>query len=351
MAISNNIYAGSETQFGVITAGTTEALGQVAVGQTTFGTTQTVTNWAEAWECPIPSVDWGVTRSMSVKNDGSRVNTDNNAYYSQTGNVRVISFSDMIVRREDLGVLLYAVTQDCSEAASTPFKKTFLLDETDTQPLFSNNAGFFFTCGIKGPIASYHKVFHSCIIRSLTLSPGDDGRLRAAGEIISGFSSNTTANCTGTWEFNESYFYDCHTYSKKQLGGADIVLYDWSITINNHGVRVGYNATGGAETYALAMGPEGYEVTGSITVKYDPNVQGIIADSLAGTTRALEFDIGTDGAAGYFGQKYDNIYFQNTDRSYETEFGQQLVIPFTALHDSTNQMFTLEVDDGLDREW
>ena len=39
MAISNNIYAGSESQFGIITAGTTEALGQVAVGQTTFGTT------------------------------------------------------------------------------------------------------------------------------------------------------------------------------------------------------------------------------------------------------------------------------------------------------------------------
>lgn len=351
MAINDSIFAGSETQFGIITAGTTEALGQVAVGQTTFGTTQTVTNWAEAWEVPGVSVDWGIIRNMSVKNDGSRVNTDGNAYYTGSGQVRVISFSDMVVRREDLGVLLYSVLQNVSEAASTPYKKTYVIDETVTQPLFSNDAGFFFTFGIKGPIASYHKVFHSCILRTLTLSPGDDGRLRAAGEIISGFTSNTTANCTGTWEFNEANYYDCYTYTKKQIGGSDIVMYDWSITINNHAVRIGYDSTGQSESYAIATDPAGYDITGTITVKYDAVVQGVIANCISGGTAALEFDIGTDGAAGYFGQKYDNLYYGNVDRNYNTELGQQLVIPFTALHDTGNQMCTLEVDDGLDRGW
>ena len=99
MAISNNIYSGTETLFGIVGAPT-------SIGETTFATAQAATAAAEIWEVPSMSVDFGITRHNQTKNDGSRVPQDNNVYYTNfDGGLRVISFSDMIVRRKDLGVL------------------------------------------------------------------------------------------------------------------------------------------------------------------------------------------------------------------------------------------------------
>lgn len=349
MAIVGTIYAGTQSKWGI-------------AEQPTFGTAIADDAAFEQLEGPIPSVSYGVTKDgLTPKFDGARIPNDTNIYFTQTGGIRTISFSDLLVRRADLGNLIYGVLQQNfdAEGASTPFTKAWKMLNTNTQGDFaaaynaSTNKRIMFTVGIYDTIASYMRKFHDCVLRTLTLSAdlvGGDGRLRAAGEFISGAAAATTANFSGTWALNAQNYYNFQAMSTKQVGATDVVVYGFSVTFTNNAVRVGGNTTGYAETYALPS----YAITGSVDVKYDTAVQGLIADSLAGTGRAVQLAVGTAAAAGHFDMTFNECYFDDIGKDYGVAEGQKLTLPFTAVCDATpspDTMGTVTISDAVDQSW
>jgi len=249
--------------------------------------------------------------------------------------------------------LLYAVCQNVTEDASTPWKKEFIINHATTQPDFGTSGGYFATIGINETIASYHRKFHNCILRNLTLSAdmvGGDGRLMAAGEWISGAAPSTTTNFhTGAWEQGEKVFFDFNAPTAFSVG-SDAVIYGWDLTINNNAVRVGHTTAGIAETYALGK----YEISGNVKVKYDTNMQGVIAAANAGTATSINIGVGTLGLDLGFEFTAATCQLDTADKDYGSPEGQAINIAFQALGvsgDGTDALIVTTADDSEDRTW
>lgn len=310
-------------------------------------------------ECPVPTgIDYGIFQDHEIKNRGGRVAIDSDTFTTQVGQTRIIPVNDIIVRRKDMGHLLYGVCQNVSEAATTPYQKTYTLtgvagSET-TQPDFSASAGMFMSLGLYDPIASYHRKWTSCVIRNLTIkwdgAAGSDNRVRADAEFISGFTTTSTANFSGNWGFQTQNYIEFgtgHGAGARQLGGNDIVVYGFEVTINNGANRIGWNTTGNAETYAIPS----YEVTGSVKTKYDANTQGAIAAFIAGTNQAVRLTVGSDGAAGYFDINLPTCKYTGATKEYGAEYGQAIDLPFKAFGTTAAAMATFSIADAVDRTW
>jgi len=343
MAISNNIYAPSETKWGISL-------------ESTFGTAIADTGNFEMWEGDIPSVtDRGITRYQEQLNDGTRVPQDVNMYHSEIGGVRIIPFSNVRLRREDAAILLYSALQVMDEGESADFAKVMTIDNTTTQPQFSNDAGLFFTLGLYNPLASFQEKYTSCIIKTLTLSAtlfGGDGLLYASGEMISGFASDVTANFnTGTWAYNTKNYVNFGTPTTKQIGGSDIVLYGFDITIDNGATRFGNDSSGNAEGYRTNMA--GHVITGNVRCKYDPNVQSLVGNDIAGTGFKIQIATGSGGSAGHMDFTMNECFANGVAKGYPVEEGMILNVPFKAAYDSSgsNSLITATVSDGKDRAW
>ena len=345
MAINGLVHAGSETRFGFSE-------------EPTFGTAIADSGTFVALECDIPTgIDMGLFQETTVKNTNSRVAQNDQDFHTTAGGTRSISVSNIKPRLTDTAPLLFSVMQNVSEGATTPYTKTFTWDGSEgtptTQPDFSANAGYFATLGIYGPIASKHYKFTSAIMRSLELSAsmtGGDGRLMANAEFISGFAPAVTSNFSGTWAYATQNYFNFNQMTTKTLGGSDIVIYDFSLTFNNNAVRVGSDSGGHAETYAVGV-PE-YELTGSITVKYDANSVPAIANFLAGTSSALQLATGTVGNAGHLDFTMPAIVHTGPSMDYGRAEGQAITLPFKALYDAGgNPLVTVSLSDGNDFAW
>jgi hypothetical protein len=268
---------------------------------------------------------------------------------TEAGGLRVIPFSDLMVRKEDLGSLLYAVCQTASEGAVSPYTKTFTITDTTTQPDFASDAGFFCMLAIDDALANTDRIFRSCILRSLTLTADltGDGRLMASGEWISGFDTKTAGAISGTWNYNTASYFQFNSMSAKQLNNTDMVVYGWDLTITNNAQKVGSDSGGDAETYALPL----YDITGNITVKWDTNTNALFANARIGTGWELDLQVGTGGADGHFGILLDEVKHSAPDKDYANEAGQTITIPFTAVHNTGANLCTFTVSDSRDQTW
>jgi len=340
MAIDGLVKAGTESRWGISE-------------EATFGTAIADNGTFIQLEGPIPTVDEGVISDVRTKANGRRVISDIDLFHTQTGGLRTISFSDLIVRKTDLAYLLYLVHgSTVAEGAATPYQKSFTWTSSTTQPDYSANAGLFVTLGINEPLAAKDRKFTSCILSELTLTPDltGDGRLKASGTFISGFSSTAASTLSGTWAYATQAYIQCNNPSKKTIV-SDVVLYDWSITYANNAVRVGSDATGDAETYFIGGGDTGLSVTGNILTKYDTATDDLIADSVAGTGRKFEFEVGTDGVDGFFDIYLDKCIFGAADKAYGDARGQAVNLPFTAVHLTGSAMSVAQIADAVDRTW
>lgn len=149
-----------------------------------------------------------------------------------------------------------------------------------------------------------------CSDLTLSLDYGSNaGFMSMSGNYFSGFSNPlSTATCleqtfNGTWTAPEvTGYYNIGDMSTKTLDGRAVVLKAFTVTIANGVNRVGFNTNGDAEAYAM---PE-YNVSGSITVKYDANHDyasgsNVVQDFLNGDTMALAMNIG-DGTPSAVGE-------------------------------------------------
>ena len=110
MAISGTVYSPYQTKWGISQSAD---LDEAADDTLTY----------EQLEGPVPTVNYGLIQSAEHKFSGSRIINDEDVYTSESGGLREISFSDLLVRRIDLASLLYAVCQNVTEGAGSPFQK------------------------------------------------------------------------------------------------------------------------------------------------------------------------------------------------------------------------------------
>jgi len=338
MAIVTQTYRSHEIQIGYAV-------------ESTFGTAiADDQNFTSLVEFDSISINHGVFQDLSSKRRGSvphRYNED--AYVSETGMLREITINNLILRKLDLPIFLYALFQNVSEAVGDPYQKDYTFPTTITDIGGSN--GMFFTFGIDAHIASYDEKYTSCIVRNMTLKAdrtAEDGRLMADITLISGFAGSDTANFSGTWSPSAQAYFNMHKSSNDQIDDTDIVPYSWEITIDNKAVRGGGDSNGDAEYYHMLDEDADFDL--NLSCKYDSAVQAELAAFRAGTETKFELGIGTGGTDGDFAF---SSYGHYTDHQrISNERGSGLNIPVNCGYDNTGSNApTISVADGQDRSW
>ena len=140
-----------------------------------------------------------------------------------------------------------------------------------------------------GGLSDHDHIMHSSILQNLTLSMDagvDGGRLHAAGQFMSGYKpvvkdSGVTGTTTAS-DFEKTIF----SLATRTIGGhATTTMKAFSITISNPATRVGWQGTSGEADGYVRGGL--FDISGTITVKYDDAMADALADWQTGTAYAI----------------------------------------------------------------
>jgi len=259
----------------------------------------------------------GSTFADAVRS-GQRVQrpTDHIAIFK--GGTFTWSFSDYVVENEAvLQLLLQLVSEDSSPSgtvAITGNQGTVAYEQGAT-------TGEYACVVIHSPDADEDKLMFSSILQELTLSmnpTANGGRLTASGTFWSGYqpvvgTEGTSADATAV-DYTQGFF-DCTTMT---IGGDNVVLNNFDVTISNPATRVGYETVNSIEAEPSAYMRGGMiEVTGNVSAKLDDNVTDTIDDFRDGTSvnisigdgAAIDFDIPTAKYTGYSHTSTDSGVF------------------------------------------
>tara|TARA_R100001082_G_scaffold91379_1_gene57980 strand:+ start:2857 stop:3846 length:990 start_codon:yes stop_codon:yes gene_type:complete len=275
-------------------------------------------------------------QTADVERVGQRVLRPTDHIKVYKGGTFTWSFDNLVIENEALvQLLLQLVTEDTSPSGSAVIignQATVAYNEAAT-------TGEYACVVISSPDADEDRLMHSAILQELTLSmdPGTNGgRLTASGTFFSGYqpvigAESTSPDATAA---DKTYsFFDCTTMS---IGGDDVVLNNFNLTISNPATRVGYSTVNSISHEPSAYNRGGQiSVTGAVTAKLDDNVVDTVSDFYSGTSvnisigdgSELDFDVPT---AKYTG------YSQTT-----TESGVFVELPFTATADGSGALVTI----------
>ena len=278
-------------------------------------------------------------QQADVERTGQRVQrpTDHISIYK--GGSFTWSFDNLVIENVTvLQSLLQLVSEDDSPSG------TVVMTGNQGTVAYEQGAstGEYACIVISSPDADKDRLMHSSILQELTLSldPGTNGgRLTASGTFYSGYqpvigAESTSPNATAV-DFTKGFF-DCTTTT---VGGDDVVMSKFDITISNPATRVGYetvNSIAGEPCAYMRGGMIG--VTGNVSVKLDDNVAQILTeDFLVGNSvnisigdgSTIDFDIPT---AKYTGST-------QTD----TENGVFIDLPFKGTADGSDALVTIDI--------
>jgi len=308
----------------------------------------------------------GFVDDDTPKMDGSNVPQHTDRFFTTAGGTILQPFNT-IATKAYLDLFLYAGMQDLvSEAAGTPFAKIWEWDESTGHGDFAAHAGvtdpgIFFTVVGKNPIASEDTIITSAFIPELTITSDPTvkaGRLNLTGNFMSGFTSTGkfdprgSQSITGATEPGTDFFHHC-LMKTKTLGGVDLIVGSWNITLNNKGVRNGCDSLGDPNKYVI--GSNKYEAIGSMKVMYDANTKGIIDNYM---TSAFDTElvfawgsgndpVDTDGDLLF---KF-NVGLGQPVKDFTPVEGTMIEIPIICRSDGTNEMVEIELANIIDRGW
>tara|TARA_Y100001938_G_scaffold150686_1_gene242812 strand:- start:11051 stop:11572 length:522 start_codon:yes stop_codon:yes gene_type:complete len=170
------------------------------------------------------------------------------------------------------------------------------------------------------------------------MSPDTNGGLlTASGTFFSGYQPVINAEATSPNATSVDYskgFFDCTT---SQLGGDDVVMSSFDLTISNPATRVGFETVN-----SIAGEPAAYNrghqisITGSVSAKLDDNVAQIITEDFLignsvnisiGDGSSIDFDIPTAKYTGHSKANNDGSVF--------------IDLPFMATADGSNALITI----------
>jgi len=285
----------------------------------------------------VNDIDYSAGSTFAdVIRTGQRVQrpTDHIAVFK--GGTFTWSFSDYVVESETLlQLLLQLVTEDTSPSVSaemTGNQATVVYEQ-------GASTGEYACVVISSPDADEDKLMFSSILQELTLSMDptvNGGRLTASGVFWSGYqpvigTEGTSANATAA-DYAEVFF-DCTTMT---IGGDNVVLNNFDVTISNPATRVGYETVNSIEAEPSSYMRGGMiSVTGNVSAKLDDNVTDTIDDFRDGTSvnisigdgAAIDFDIPTAKYTGYTHTSTDSCVF--------------IDLPFMGTADGSNALITI----------
>ena len=325
-ALDKTVYSGK--QYEAYVSLQTDALGTNDVSGTLYKLRLNEVNdieWSEGFQ------------TADVERTGQRVLRPTDHIKTYKGGTFTWSFSDLVIESEAvLQLLLQLVSEDDSPAgtvAITGNQGTVLYEQGAT-------TGEYACVVLSSPDTDKDRLLHSAILTELTLSmePGTNGGLlTASGTFWSGYqpvigAENTSPDATAV-DYTKGFF-DCTT---SQIGGDDVVMNSFDLTISNPAVRVGYETVNSVDGEPCAYMRGGQiSVTGNVTVKLDDNVAQIVTeDFLVGTSAnisigdgsSIDFDIPT---AKYTGHSHTN-----------TDSGVFVELPFMGTAEGSNALVTI----------
>ena len=276
-------------------------------------------------------------QTADIERSGQRVLRPTDHIKVYKGGTFTWSFSDYVVENEAaLQMLLTLATEDETPTA------TVTATGNQATAVYEEGAatGAYACVVISSPDADEDRLMHSAILQELTLSmnpTANGGRLTASGTFWSGYQPVIGAEETGANATSSDWtkgFFDCTT---SQVGGDDVVMNSFDMTISSPAARVGYETVNSiaGEPSAYMRGGQ-YSVTGNVSVKLDDNVAQIITEEfLAGVSAnisigdgsTIDFDIPT---AKYTGHTHTN-----------TESGVFVDLPWMATADGSGVLFTI----------
>ena len=131
------------------------------------------------------------------------------------------------------------------------------------------------------------QIMHSAVLQNLTLSMDmgtDAGRLHASGQFMSGYKpvikNGGVTGATTASDYEKGLF----DFTTLTVGGHAVTCTNFSMTITNPAERVGWQGTS-AETDGYVRGGL-YDISGSITVKYDANMADALSTDWVNNTPA-----------------------------------------------------------------
>ena len=286
----------------------------------------------------VSDIEWSEGfQTADVERTGQRVLRPTDHIKKYNGGTFTWAFDNLVVENEALlQLLLQLITEDSSPAATaaiTGNQGTVAYEQGAT-------TGQYACLVLSSPDADKDRLLHSAILQELTLNlePGTNGGLlTASGTFWSGYQPVIGAEATAADATAVDYtkgFFDCTT---SQVGGDDVVMNNFELTISNPATRVGYETVNSIAGEPCAYNRGGQiSVTGTVGVKLDDNVAQIITeDFLVGTSAnvsigdgsAIDFDIPT---AKYTGHSQAN-----------TDSGIFVELPFMGTADGSGALVTI----------
>jgi len=325
-ALDNTVYSGK--QYEAYLSLQTGALGVDEVSGTLYKLRVPEVNdieWSEGFQ------------TADVERTGQRVLRPTDHIKTYKGGTFTWSFDNLIVESEAvLQLLLQLASEDDDPSggfAITGNQGTVAYEQGAT-------TGEYACLVLASPDADKDRLMHSAILQELTLSMSPDnngGLLTASGTLWSGYqpvigAEGTSANATSV-DWTKGFF-DCTT---SQVGGDDVVMNNFELTISNPATRVGYETVNSiaGEPCAYMRGGQ-ISVTGTVGVKLDDNVAQILTeDFLVGTSANVSFGDGSSIDFDIPTAKYTGHSHANTDS------GMFVELPFMGTADGSGALVTI----------
>lgn len=277
-------------------------------------------------------------QTADIERTGQRVLRPTDHIKIYKGGSFTWSFDNLVIENEALlQVLLQLATEDDSPEA------TAVITGNQATVAYEQGAstGEYACIVLASPDADKDRLMHSAVLQELTLSMSPEnngGRLTASGTFFSGYQpviaaqDTSGANATAV-DFSKGFF-DCTT---SQVGGDDVVMNSFELTISNPATRVGYETVNSIAGEPCAYNRGGQiSITGSVSVKLDDNTAEIIDEHfLVGTSAnisigdgsSIDFDIPTAKYTGH--------------TQADTENGVFVELPFMATADGSDALITI----------
>ena len=286
----------------------------------------------------VNDIEWSEGfQTADVERTGQRVLRPTDHIKIYKGGTFTWAFDNLIVENEALlQTLLQLATEDDSPAATaamTGNQGTVVYEQGAT-------TGEYACVVLSSPDADKDRLMHGAILQELTLSMDpatNGGLLTASGTFWSGYqpvigTEGTSPDATAVnWQKG---FFDCTT---SQVGGDDVVMNNFELTISNPATRVGYETVNSiaGEPCAYMRGGQ-IAVTGTVGVKLDDNTAQIITeDFLAGTSANVSFGDGSSIDFDIPTAKYTGHSHTSTDSGIFVE------LPFMGTADGSGALVTI----------
>ncbi len=322
------------------------------VPQTTWGTAGLDATAGIRIPCEPAHFEFGdkevkMDKALTVRTD------DKQDYYThQKGVTPTVTLKGYLV--EDLMArLLYAHFQSVTEAAATPYGKTFVYHAT--QPDFTANAGHFFTLIMWNGVASLAYKISDCIIPHLNFSCEPGGMLKYTADIIGRKVVAVTANPAGTYSYlAEEYFHfedqTRHTYN---IGGGaltPVLIGGWELDLNTEIRNIGQDASGNVLNFGLGKRSGIFK---SVAL-WDTTTRGLLTNRTTNTM--VDCIIGFGGATAGATDGDLDFTFQgkvtpNTARNENLDLGVNVEIKLLSDIAASEKMITVVAADAVDMTW